>query len=95
MSHVTAKDRLIVALDMPTVEEAQRLVVKLGPEVTFYKVGLELLFSGGLELARALKSEGKRVFLDMKLWTSATRSSGRWRMRPSSASISSPCTGTT
>ena len=31
MSHVTAKDRLIVALDMPTVEEAQRLVVKLGP----------------------------------------------------------------
>ena len=35
MSHVTAKDRLIVALDMPTVEEAQRLVVKLGPEVTF------------------------------------------------------------
>lgn len=67
MSHVTAKDRLIVALDMPTVEEAQRLVVKLGPEVTFYKVGLELLFSGGLELARALRSEGKRVFLDMKL----------------------------
>lgn len=67
MSHVTAKNRLIVALDMPTVEEAQRLVVKLGPEVTFYKIGLELLFSGGLELARALKSEGKRVFLDVKL----------------------------
>ena len=59
MSHVTAKDRLIVALDMPTVEEAQRLVVKLGPEVTFYKVGLELLFSGGLELARALKVRGQ------------------------------------
>jgi orotidine-5'-phosphate decarboxylase len=67
MSAITAKDRLIVALDMPTVEEAQRLVVKLGSEVTFYKVGLELLFSGGLELARALKSQGKRVFLDMKL----------------------------
>jgi orotidine-5'-phosphate decarboxylase len=67
MSAITAKDRLIVALDMPTVEEAQRLVAKLGPEVTFYKVGLELLFSGGLELARALKAEGKRVFLDMKL----------------------------
>jgi orotidine-5'-phosphate decarboxylase len=67
MSSITAKDRLIVALDMPTVEEAQRLVVKLGPEVTFYKIGLELIFSGGLELARALKAEGKRVFLDMKL----------------------------
>jgi orotidine-5'-phosphate decarboxylase len=67
MSHVTAKDRLIVALDMPTVEEAQRLVVKLGVSVSFYKVGLELVFSGGLELARALKADGKHVFLDMKL----------------------------
>jgi orotidine-5'-phosphate decarboxylase len=67
MSHVTARDRLIVALDMPTLEEAQRLVAKLGEAVTFYKVGLELLFAGGLELARALKAEGKHVFLDMKL----------------------------
>jgi len=67
MSHVTAKDRLIVALDMPALEEAQRLVAKLGEAVTFYKVGLELLFAGGLELARALKAEGKHVFLDMKL----------------------------
>ena len=67
MSHTTAKDRLIVALDMPTLEEAQRLVATLGDTVAFYKVGLELLFSGGLELARALKAEGKRVFLDMKL----------------------------
>jgi len=67
MSHLTAKDRLIVALDMPTLEEAQRLVATLGASVSFYKVGLELLFSGGLDLARALKGEGKRVFLDMKL----------------------------
>jgi orotidine-5'-phosphate decarboxylase len=67
MSHVTAKDRLIVALDMPTIEEAQRLVAKLGASATFYKVGLELLFAGGLELARALKQDGKHVFLDMKL----------------------------
>ena len=67
MTHPTAKDRLIVALDMPTLEEAQRLVATLGDSVNFYKVGLELLFSGGLDLARALKAEGKRVFLDMKL----------------------------
>jgi orotidine-5'-phosphate decarboxylase len=67
MSHVTAKDRLIVALDMPTLEEAQRLIVALGESVVFYKVGLELLFAGGLELARALKADGKHVFLDMKL----------------------------
>jgi len=62
-----AKNRLIVALDMPTVEEARRLVATLGDTVSFYKVGLELLFAGGLDLARALKIEGKHVFLDMKL----------------------------
>jgi orotidine-5'-phosphate decarboxylase len=67
MSHISAKDRLIVALDMPTLEEAERLVATLGQIVTFYKVGLELLFAGGLDLARALKADGKRVFLDMKL----------------------------
>jgi len=67
MTQITAKDRLIVALDMPTLEGAQRLVAKLGDSVSFYKVGLELLFSGGLNLARQLKGEGKRVFLDMKL----------------------------
>jgi len=67
MSHPAAKNRLIVALDMPTVEEARRLVATLGDTVSFYKVGLELLFAGGLDLARALKIEGKHVFLDMKL----------------------------
>ncbi|HET6322693.1 MAG TPA: orotidine-5'-phosphate decarboxylase [Hyphomicrobium sp.] len=67
MSHPTAKNRLIVALDMPTLEEAQRLIATLGDTVSFYKVGLELLFAGGLDLARALKGEGKHVFLDMKL----------------------------
>jgi orotidine-5'-phosphate decarboxylase len=61
------RDQLIVALDAPTAAEARALVTALGDAVTFYKVGHELLFSGGLELARALKSEGKRVFLDMKL----------------------------
>jgi orotidine-5'-phosphate decarboxylase len=62
-----ATDKLIVALDMPSIEEAQRLVARLDESVTFYKVGLELLFTGGLDLARALKHMGKRVFLDMKL----------------------------
>ncbi len=67
MTHTTAKDRLIVALDMPTVEEARVLVSKLGDSVSFYKVGLELLFAGGLDLARNLRHQGKRVFLDLKL----------------------------
>jgi orotidine-5'-phosphate decarboxylase len=67
MTSRTARDRLIVALDMPTIDEAERLVARLGDTVSFYKVGLELLFAGGLDLARALKGEGKKVFLDMKL----------------------------
>ncbi len=65
--HPTAKDRLIVALDMPTEREARALVQRLGDGVTFYKIGLELLFAGGLALAQDLKRSGKHVFLDMKL----------------------------
>lgn len=67
MSYEAARDRLIVALDMPTVEEARVLVATLGETVSFYKVGLELLFAGGLAFARDLRMQGKRVFLDMKL----------------------------
>lgn len=64
---VTADPRLIVALDVPTVAEAERLVDRLGDAVSFYKVGLELAFVGGFDLARRLKASGKSVFLDMKL----------------------------
>lgn len=62
-----ARERLIVALDMPTLDEAARLVDNLGDTVSFYKVGLELLFAGGLSFAQTLAGEGKNVFLDMKL----------------------------
>lgn len=67
MSYLEPKHRLIVALDMPTHEEARRLVASLGGGVTFYKIGLELLFAGGLDLAAEIKRQGKRVFLDLKL----------------------------
>lgn len=67
MANVVARDRLIVALDLPSVAEARALAAKLGPAVTFYKIGLELVMAGGLELARELTSAGKSVFLDMKL----------------------------
>jgi orotidine-5'-phosphate decarboxylase len=67
MPGTAPQDRLIVALDMPTAEEARRLIALLGDTVTFYKIGLELLFAGGLDLARDLRHQGKRVFLDMKL----------------------------
>lgn len=63
----SANDRLIVALDVPTVDDARALVAALGDDVTFYKIGLELAFAGGLEFAQALKADGKNVFLDMKL----------------------------
>lgn len=67
MTGHAARDHLIVALDMPSIEEARVLVARLGETVSFYKVGLELLFAGGLDLARDLRRQGKRVFLDMKL----------------------------
>jgi orotidine-5'-phosphate decarboxylase len=64
---VTApSDKLIVALDFPSYDEARALVETLGDTVSFYKIGLELLFSDGLALASELKNENKRVFLDMK-----------------------------
>ena len=65
--HDPVKDKLIVALDLPTADAARKLVDTLGNTVSFYKIGLELLFSGGLDLARELKARDKRVFLDMKL----------------------------
>jgi orotidine-5'-phosphate decarboxylase len=63
----SARDRLIVALDVPTIEAARALVVRLGPAATFYKVGLELVMAGGLDFVRELVGLGKRVFLDVKL----------------------------
>ncbi len=62
-----ARDALIVALDVETVETARTLVNELGESVSFYKIGLELAFAGGLDFADDLKAAGKRVFLDLKL----------------------------
>jgi orotidine-5'-phosphate decarboxylase len=67
MSGIDARDRLFVALDVASVDGARALVQQLGDAATSYKVGLELLFGGGLEFAQGLKAAGKSVFLDMKL----------------------------
>jgi orotidine-5'-phosphate decarboxylase len=67
LTECVARDRLFVALDVPSVDAARRLVEALGPTATHYKVGLELVFGGGLEFALGLKAAGKSVFLDMKL----------------------------
>jgi orotidine-5'-phosphate decarboxylase len=61
------RDRLIVALDLPTIEDAETVVGRLGDHVTFYKIGLELAYAGGLDLARRLIGDGKQVFLDLKM----------------------------
>ncbi len=61
------RDKLIVGLDLPTVAEAEAMVRTLGDDVVFYKVGLQLTFAGGLDFARRLVDQGKKVFLDVKL----------------------------
>lgn len=62
-------DRLIVALDVPNVVQGLELASRLGDAVSFYKIGLGMLTGGGFALANELKQEqGKRVFLDMKLF---------------------------
>jgi len=64
---IAARDRLIVGLDLPSVEEAEAMVKWLGETVTFYKIGMELTYAGGLALAERLVKEGKGVFIDLKL----------------------------
>jgi orotidine-5'-phosphate decarboxylase len=64
---IPARDRLIVALDLSDVAAAEKAVRTLGDTVTFYKIGYELGFAGGLPLAERLAGEGKKIFLDFKL----------------------------
>jgi orotidine-5'-phosphate decarboxylase len=66
MIDAATRDKLIVALDLSSYDQARALVDQLGDTVSFYKIGLELLFAGGLDLAQELKRDGKRVFLDLK-----------------------------
>jgi orotidine-5'-phosphate decarboxylase len=66
-SDIAPKDRLIVALDLGSVEAAEAMVARLGDSVTFYKIGYQLSFAGGLPLVRKLADNGKKVFLDLKL----------------------------
>lgn len=64
---IPLRDRLIVALDVPTVARAEDLIARLGDSVTFYKIGYQLGYAGGLALVRRLAEAGKKVFLDLKL----------------------------
>lgn len=69
MTAIPARDRLIFAMDVPDVARARALAEKLGDAVTFYKLGLELLMSGGyFELLEWLLARDKQVFADLKLF---------------------------
>lgn len=61
------RDRLIVALDVPSVKAAEAMVTKLGASVSFYKIGYQLALADGLPFAAGLIAAGKQVFLDLKL----------------------------
>lgn len=64
---VNPKDRLIVALDVPSVASAEKMVERLGDSVTFYKVGYQLAYAGGFTFAEQLVRMGKKLFFDLKL----------------------------
>jgi orotidine-5'-phosphate decarboxylase len=64
---MNARERLIVALDLPSVAAAEAMVERLGDAVSFYKIGYQLAFAGGLAFAETLIRANKRVFLDLKL----------------------------
>jgi orotidine-5'-phosphate decarboxylase len=66
-SDIAPRDRLIVALDLSSVEAAEAMVARLGDSVTFYKIGYQLAYAGGLPLVRKLADSGKKIFIDLKL----------------------------
>jgi orotidine-5'-phosphate decarboxylase len=61
------RDKLIIGLDVASVEEARALVQRIGEAGTFYKIGYQLAYAGGFDFARELIEQGKKVFLDLKL----------------------------
>lgn len=64
---IAPRDRLIVALDLPSVEAAEAMIGRLGDAVSFYKIGYQLAYAGGLPLVQKLAGSGKKVFLDLKM----------------------------
>src|SRR3982075_2540707 len=64
---IASRDRLIVPLDLPGIAEAEAMVARLGDSVTFYKIGYQLAYAGGLPLVGRLTAAGKKVFVDLKL----------------------------
>jgi orotidine-5'-phosphate decarboxylase len=66
---ISPRDRLILAVDVPTPDDARKLVTELGDAVTFYKLGLQLFMAGGyFELVDWMVKQGKQVFVDLKFY---------------------------
>jgi orotidine-5'-phosphate decarboxylase len=66
---IPVNERLIMALDLPSIEEAQALVIELGDSVVFYKVGMEIFMCGDyFGFIEWLKQQGKKVFVDLKFF---------------------------
>lgn len=61
------RDQLIIALDVPSVDDAKAIVNEVGDSGSYYKIGHQLGFAGGLSFAQELIQDGKKIFLDMKL----------------------------
>jgi orotidine-5'-phosphate decarboxylase len=66
MTSPAIKEQIIVALDLPTAQAALALCDRL-PDVTFWKVGLELFIADGQTVIKELKDRNKKIFLDLKL----------------------------
>lgn len=66
MAKINARDRLILALDVPSAAEAEKLLIQVEDQIAFVKVGLELYTAAGPEIVQRLLNKGKRVFLDLK-----------------------------
>jgi orotidine-5'-phosphate decarboxylase len=62
-----AAEKLIVALDFPSVDVTQKMIAALPDSLRFLKIGLELIYAGGLPLTRTLAENGRQIFLDAKL----------------------------
>src|SRR5882762_693586 len=66
-ANIGHRERLIVALDVPSIGAAEAMIARLGDSVTFYKIGYQLAYAGGLPLVRQLAGADKKVFADLKL----------------------------
>jgi len=64
---LSPRERLIVALDLDSVAEAEAMVARLGDAAAFFKIGYQLALAGGFDFARALADAGKQTFIDIKL----------------------------